>query len=308
MELVEEIRRKFANISINNASSINNLGELYNSWVLRIDQKYAVGIEVSDNTEVNESFSNVYYYTAELSVESKKVNMLILASSGEEFRSEFAGICALFLETGINGEKRKDIINSPLNWWEKWKSLLGNKNVTQSVHGALGELVFFYYLKQNDRNISCENWGGPKGNSHDFQIANYFYEVKSSIIKYNDIVNISGQYQLTKEEAGSLIFIKFEEVNNGISIEQVVNLLVDMGESYHDINKLLNAMGMLEKSQSRKKKFRILEARAYNIDESFPVIDVRNLNSHKLIEHVLQLNYKISLTGLEYRPIEIKIP
>ena len=157
MDLAEQIRIKFANLSEGNALILEGFDEKYQSWAIKFSNSYAVAIEISEDALINESFANVSYYTGKYTIEGELKSLLILSSTDESLRNEFAGICALFLEVGPNGSKREELVEDPVQWWLNWKNLIGNKNIEKPIHGVLGELVVLYYLKKN-RTIKYRNY------------------------------------------------------------------------------------------------------------------------------------------------------
>lgn len=314
MNIADEIRRKFANLSTDYAVMLDSTGVEYPSWAIKFKDAYGVAFEVDDEIQVNESFSSVSYFTGNFTIEGSKKHLLILSSSETELRNEFAGVCAVFLELGIDGSKRREIQENPLKWWKKWKELIGNKNVDSTVHGVLGELIALYWVKTEVvDNVTSANWTGPDGKSADILTDTKIVEVKTSLVKYNNIVTISGQFQLEKNPAMSLLFIKLEETTEGakgpnvVSIDKMLEILGDKKLEKEDLNKKVERLGYKENSMDRKRNFRILEINEYPINESFPMLTADSFKDHIDRDRILQLTYKIELTGLEKNEIKLKI-
>lgn len=313
MNLAEVIRKKFANLPDNSASKIEGFEEHFSSWVIKIKSNYAVGIMVDEKIKINESFANVSFYTDWFKVNNTNKYLLVLASSDETLRNEFAGICALFLETHESGLKRGEIFRDPIKWWKDWKNLIGNRSVEKNVHGILGELVILFYLKKNIiKDISADNWTGPEGKSIDIRTETTNYEVKSSLIKYNNIVTISGQYQLTYGTKLSLMVVKFEDPgidtigNDIVSIESIIMKLAGLGIDKSKLNAKVSRLGIKENSLDRKKQFRILRINEYPIKQDFPYIDLNRLDGIPNKDRILQVTYKVDLTGLENSEITLE--
>lgn len=313
MKLVHEIREKFSHLSLsdNTFYKLESLSADARAWVLRIEGEYAVGIEIAKEQKVNESFSSVSYYTQGFHVDGTEKNLLVLSNSAVHLRSEFAGIAAMFLEPGGKNIKRNELLDHPHKWWESWKDLLGNKNIDSTVHGIVGELIFLYYLREVfGDSITIESWTGPTGGSQDFLFKDRTFEVKSTLVKYNDVVNISGQFQLDQEQLSNLIFVRLEEVlpnstlKGTVSIDRILNLLVEQGFEYEQLNEHVNRVGFMENSIDRSSTFKILEVRKYEVNEDFPAINVNNITN---AQNILQVNYKISLAGLEYESLNDKL-
>lgn len=310
MDLSEQIRKKFANIPTENASRLDGFGGESASWAIRFKDAYAVGFEVDESIKINETFANVSFYTSKYKIGESEKHLLLLSSSEESLRNEFAGICALFLEMGEEGKKRAELKANPIKWWQNWKNLIGNRNVEKTVHGLLGELLVLYYLKKELLSeLKAENWTGPNGKSFDIQSSNMNFEVKSSLIKYNNIVTISGQYQIRPHNELSLMFVKLEEPGTEsaglevLSIETLIQKLADLGMDYNILNNNVSKLGYKENSQDRKRRFRVLEIRKYPINDDFPYISQESLTNVNKRQHILQISYKVDLTGLEYEQI-----
>ncbi|MBN8193391.1 PD-(D/E)XK motif protein [Bacillus sp. NTK074B] len=313
MNLAEEIRKKFANLSDNSASKIEGYEEDFSSWVIKYKNNYAVGIMIDEKIKINESFANVSFYTDWFRVNDTNKHLLVLSSSDESLRNEFAGICALFLETPLNGSKREELMKNPIRWWKDWKNLIGNKSVEKNVHGVIGELVILYYLKKCVmKNINAENWTGPEGKSIDIRTESKNYEVKSSLIKYNNIVTISGQYQLNYDNHLSLMVVKLEDPgvetlgSDIVSIESLIKNLKGLGVEQSVLNAKVSKLGIKENSLDRKKQFRVLKVIEYPVKDDFPLIDMNNLDGIANKDRILQVTYKVDLSGLENEEIEIE--
>lgn len=316
MNMVEKIRTSFANLSAGHTVPLEDPDGEFPSWAIKFRDSYAVAIEI-DNEEIkiNESFSNVNYYTDYYNIDNQKKYLLILSSNELKLRNEFAGVCAVFLEKGEGNSKRINIKKNPLDWWLKWKELIGNKSVDSTVHGVLGELLALYWFKKCiDSSLKTENWTGPDGKSIDITTKTKKAEVKTTLIKYNNIVTISGQFQLDHESDMSLIFIKLEELGgsikdkNIVSIDKMLNLLSDLGMDKFELNKKVERMGLKENSMDRKRKYRVLEMIEYPINEKFPIINLDSLKDGIDKDRILQLTYKIELSGLDNKMINISIP
>ena len=52
-------------------------------------------------------------------------------------------------------------------------------------------------------------------------------------------------------------------------------------------------------------KYRILEARLYNIDENFPKITLKSLKNEKLPKGIIKIEYIVELDDIEYESINL---
>jgi hypothetical protein len=298
MDILGEIRDAFAEVEKNSAICLQSLGEENKAWVLKYDDWYGVGVPLNSSAEVSERFSNVRLWTKTMIVDGAENQLLLLTSSIESLRYEFASVCAEFLEPGGSGIERKKIIENPLSWWEKWRTLLGNSVKDKSVYSVLGELLT--YEKLIDKGLK-PNWAGPNGATHDIELKDSSYEVKSTIKRYDTIITINSQFQLQWIDKDiNIIFCRFEESNLGDSINDVVDRLSSKGITREQIDRLLIKMGFELGSSSRLKKYKLLEMRRYKTDESFPAISAKSFKNGKIPDSIIQLTYSIDLAGISY--------
>ncbi|RYL92394.1 PD-(D/E)XK motif protein [Sporolactobacillus sp. THM19-2] len=312
MNLLDQIKVKFAYLSNGNASRLAGFEGALSSWVIKINHSNAVGILIDKNIKINETFANISYYTDWFSINGEMQHLLLLSCPDEDLRIEFAGVCAVFLETGTDNRRRIELTANPLKWWNDWKKLIGNKNVEKPVHGVLGELIILYYLKKTGYKINENNWTGPEGESVDITLKEKSYEVKTSLIKYNNIVTISSQFQLNHKNPLSLILVKLEDIGTETSGKNIVNIdyllhqLGQIGFNKNIISRKISKLGFKEFSTDRKRQFRLLNITEYPVDSNFPYIDVESLCKTETINRILQLTYKIDLTGLKSRNISFE--
>jgi hypothetical protein len=139
MELLSEIRSKFAETSSGTAQKLVSTSELFPAWVLRIDGWYGVGIPYDSENKVTEHFADAKLWSATVSFGGEPKCLLILGSQNESYRQKFASICSQFVEPGLNGCQRADLIKDPLKWWNNWKNLIGNAVIEKHPYSVLAE-------------------------------------------------------------------------------------------------------------------------------------------------------------------------
>ena len=201
------------------------------------------------------SSTNVNLYNKHLIINGEEKNLLLLTCESDERRYEFASIAAVFLDPGKDGTDRAMVSNEPLSWWKKWKDLLGNASVEKSVHSVLGELLTLKYLALNSDPANLPLWAGPKGMSIDIEQNDKKYEVKTTTNKYENIITVNSQFQLSSIFNADLFFIRVEEMSTGESINSIFDDLVGLGYSGEDLNEGLLRLGLPENSSAREKKF-----------------------------------------------------
>lgn len=297
MNLVDEIKNKFASLHNNAAMRINSTGD-HAAWVIRYDRFYGVGIPFDSETTVAERFANVKLKKISKIMDGKDTELLVLISSLEESRNEFASICAQFVDPGEDGKARNLITDNPSLWWKKWKALLGNSVKDKKPYSLIAEMLAYEKLIDAGENVS---WKGPESGSNDIESQGNNYEVKSTLSKYDNLVTISSQFQLNKTSNNLFLLIyKMEESDTGESINSVSERLKLKLENSDQIEEKLEMLGFEEGMTSRNIKYSVLESRKYIVDENFPKITNESFISGKMPESIVKLSYTIDLNGLKF--------
>lgn len=292
MELVEEIKKWFSNSDINRAYNIRCLDNKYPAYVIRLDSGIGVAIPY-DGEAFSESFANVEIYSEDLNINGKNICCLILISHVEFTRNEFAVICAGFVDPGMDGCERLKILKTPIIWWKNMKYLIGNIAVEKKTYSVLAEMIVLYrVLKQGNKAV----WNGINYGSHDITTAFEDYEVKSTLSRYEKIITIAGQFQLTSSRKLSIIFCRLEKDVNGIDIEQMVEKLVSIGENREDLEIKLKKIGYGIGRSARKEKYIVHEMLKYNVDDKFPRIVPELFITGKIPNGIKRITYDVDLS------------
>ena len=197
MRVIDEIRESFASIKTSGAREITQLPEAYSGYVIRTPDGYGVAVEADEKMEVSERFNSCRFHTCQLGIDGVMKNYLVLSSSFEEYRYEFASLCAEFVEPGEDGKNRSSLLSDPYGWWNKWKELIGNTSRDQRVYNVIAEMMVLLNKVNED---SSTEWAATRSGSHDKECAEESCEVKSTIKRYGATVTISGQHQLEHEK------------------------------------------------------------------------------------------------------------
>lgn len=297
MQLVDEIREGFASIKTNGAREISSLPEEYLSFVIRTSDGYGVAIEVDDKLELSERFNSCRFYTYKLGIEGKVKNYLLLSSAFEDYRYEFASICAEFIEPGESGVNRSSILADPFKWWSRWKELIGNTSRDQRVYNVIAEMAV---LNEKFKADPSAEWTALRSGSHDIECDSESCEVKSTIKRYGVNITISGQHQLEHVKPLWIYFCKMEESLEGVSINDLKQELISNG---YDENKLeieIARQGFEKGSSSRNRKYKFLEKRKYEVNDAFPKIVKESFKGDKYPDSIVHIEYTIDLEGIEY--------
>ncbi|WP_211655324.1 PD-(D/E)XK motif protein [Planococcus alpniumensis] len=302
MSNVEEIRSYLSNIQPGKMVKLQAGKGDYDYWVFRDYGKYGVAVEIDPDIQVNERFSSAVFQTRFIVTNEGEKNFLCLTSGNEEFRYEFASICSILVDPGSDGEDRKHLLNNPVEWWSSYKQLIGNKAVSKEPYSILGELTALLWLY----NINTSTvWSGHLQATVDIESNIGMYEVKSTTLRTDNIIQISNQFQLNAARNQFLIFCRFEKAEDGKSINETVDLLDKAGYPKAKLEQALINQGFEKNSLSREEKYRLYEMKSYPIDEKFPLINFREAVPNEFLDHIVKIMYSIDLKGIESEDIDL---
>ena len=269
MTLLEEIRQFFAT-QLTGAVQITNLPSGYPAYAVRTREGFGVAVEFDSDLAVSEHFANASFFSRKVLLADEDKNVLFLTSWVEDLRNEFACVCAQFVDPGIDGKDRADLLSDPLSWWKNWKTLLGNTISNKAPYSVMCELlVLEHVLLTGDADAE---WTAAKSGTHDIESASRSVEVKSTIRRYGADVTISGQFQLIHSKPLDLFFCRVEESPAGISINDMKDRLVGAGYDGNLLESQLTEQGYEYGSSDRDKKYSVLERKSFHVDDSFPKI------------------------------------
>ena len=302
MMIIDDIRTFFA-FGSNGVYAIDSVPGDFPAWVILYgDGTYGVMIPY-DGPQVNETFANAKLFSDEYTIDNKNVKCLVMTSSVERSRNEFAIFCTSFVDPGKSGAERNRIVSAPVEWWKRWKSLIGNSISDKMPYAVLGEMLMYnYFLTKGEKAV----WGGPSSASHDIVSEVADYEVKSTLSKSEEIIHISSPFQLQRSTKRLfLYYCKFEENINGISINDYVERLVLSGALRDEINAKLDRLGYSLGNSARNQKYVVHEVNEYEVDDDFPQITPADFKEGKMPTGVKHLSYDIDLGLLKGKSIEI---
>ena len=281
------------------AQSIYELQEAgFPSWTVRDHGEYGVAIPYKGTEEINESFENANLKSRVIILSTgESIPSIVLTTNNESIRRPFASFCVDFINPGKNGRQRLLKETDPLKWWYEWKTLLGNRNVDETIYDTLGELCALYYSIIQDGDPL---WNGPSGATYDIETNQCFYEVKSTLNRGKNEVKISNQFQLFPQKKPlKLILCRFEPVQtSGISIEKMLEKFISIGYNVYDINTKLSKKGIEKGRSSRKKEFILHEMLLYDITDDFPRISPESFVGGILPQGIVKIEYTVDLSGL----------
>ena len=288
-----------------NLQRIKSVTAEYPAYTLISDTGYGVAIPIEFTHEVNEDFANAKLRTQQymLSQSGKVEYFLTLTTNNDTDRRMFSSLCEQFVFPGAYGEFRKEIIGSPLKWWQDMKQIIGNKDSESSIYDTLGELWVYDFLIREGKKVT---WNGPKGSTFDIESEDKMVEVKSTKVRSKKSITIHGKNQLIPLEGKTLdlYYCVFElSTNTGYSVNDIVFGLDNDGYDVREINRLLAGKGLEVGKSARDKKFILWNVYKYHVDERFPRITDGSFVDGKLPEGIESISYNVSLDGLSCESI-----
>lgn len=301
MDIIESIKDNFNKGYFKKAMRIEGLPANYPAWTLKQDNWYGVAVKMDSKIIFNEHFSTAHIWTSENAViDGLTTDLLLLTCSDVELRNEFAVICSQFVSTSEDGAERKKLISKPEAWWSNWKSLIGNSQSDPEVYSKLGELIVVEKLLQEGRQ---PKWSGIESSTHDVELSDRSYEVKSTIKRYGYEVEISSIYQLRKAgETLDLVFFRFERSQLGRTLDDLVESLTSLGYSRMKIEKVLGKAGLEKGCIARSIRYKILEMKVFAVDDEFPSLTLDSFIGGQLPQNVTKVKYTVDLSGIPSRP------
>ena len=288
--LLEEIKEKFASMKFESSREIDNIETNHRVYAIKFGNEYGVGISFTSDIEVNEEFSSVSFRTIELKDQGK---LLYLSCENSDLRNYFASFCVSF----IDEENIDEVVRDPLEWWQNWSQLLGNRKYDKKPYSLLSELIAVKSLYVDNKELV---WGGPDFRSHDIELEEFDVEVKSTLLKSKTEITISSLYQFDFQKKLFLYFIRLEKTKEGININMLVKDLIALGYSKNDLESKLMQMGYPLGNSAREENYTILEKRKYAVDSNFPRITLDSFKENHLFESITKITYNINLSNLEF--------
>ncbi|MBR4585231.1 MAG: PD-(D/E)XK motif protein [Bacteroidales bacterium] len=296
MSTLDELQLFFASLT-NGAAPLQSLPKEYPAYAIRTLDGYGVAIEWDSNRPVSEYFSSAHLVSHKTVIGGFAKTLLMLVSSREEFRNEFATVCAQFIDPGKDGKERTSLLQDPIEWWQKWKTLLGNASLDKTPYSVLCEMLALKHILSFDASAA---WTASQSGTHDIESETRSYEVKSTIRRYGALLSISSQFQLLTPKPLDLYFVRVEESPTGISINDVASDLKSLGYDEGLLESQLSKAHYDKGSSYRDKKYSILEKRVYPVNDSFPRITAQSFKGDVIPKGVVEINYTVDLDGVPY--------
>ena len=306
--LIDEILSNWAGMPTGNAIEISSLTrEGFKTWTIKTESGYGVAFPINSEEDISEAFSGARYYTGRILINSQEEERaLILSTSKEEVKEQFAALCAELVTPGENGEFRHEIEDSPVSWWLAWKELLGNKNVDLRVYDALAELWTLRYLARKGEHAE---WNGPNGATYDIDCDYYYTEVKSTTARNKRQITLSNMFQLDPPDGKKLYLVlcQFESAVSGMCINSLVDDLVSLGYGRTALDEKLSSLGLEKGKTARRRCYDLHAATEYTVDDKFPAIRESSFIGGTRPKGVMSISYVVTLDGLPGKNLLIEV-
>ncbi|KGP91317.1 hypothetical protein N780_08565 [Pontibacillus chungwhensis BH030062] len=302
MNILDEIKDAFASLQKGQSRYIE---ECDARTFMFMDGSYGVGIRFEKEQKVAEDFANVKFYTTELELGDEQQKFLLLTSSLIGLRNEFASVCADFIDLGLQDVNRQMILEDPFTWWMSWRELLGNAVKNPLVHSILGEMFSVKHLAQEGTHVK---WKPTDFSTHDLESDTVAYEVKSTTSKYQQIISVNSQFQITSaRDDMHLILCRFEKSPLGVSVDMLIEDLITIGYDRGELDREVEAVGFAEGSLARSEKYKLLEMRKYPVDDKFPGQEVMEFIKSLDDPSVKSLTFEVDLTNTDYEKVNVDL-
>ena len=278
---------------------LQSAGDGFTAWVFREDDSFGVAVPLPEPLCVSERFAGARLVTVERVVSGVPRHLLRLESSSYGLRNEFAVVCAQMVDPGPGGTARRALVADPRGWWHNWRQLLGNAVVNVTAYSVLGEMLALEHLFRLGMQPT---WKGPQAGSVDIETPGAWYEVKSTLTRYDMRVHVAGQFQLAAPQDRNLFLVhqRFEPSPEGLSVETVAGRLVALGADRDRLEQLLDRCDLEPGSSARSDTYRLLESRRFTVDATFPRITPDSFTGGALPAGIVQFGYVVDLSGLKH--------
>ena len=299
MTLYAEIKKWFSTEKESGYWELETLPKKYPAYVVKDYWGYGVAIIMKKKELViNEMFSNCYFFTERKMILGKECNVLYFLCRDYGYYIEFASICAQLVDPGEKGEERNKINRNPLDWWNNWKNLIGNATLTKQVYSIIAELMVLEYLFKKDKTVV---WTGAKGGTNDIENEKQGFEVKSTVKREGYVFTASSEFQMitSKTKKLSLFFCRMEKSPAGLSIDEMIKRLAELGYEKANLEHDLQYLGLPIGNSARKEKYKIIEKRVYKVTKSFPRIVPESFKNNVIPKGITHIVYNVDLGAIK---------
>ena len=186
----------------------------------------------------------------------------------------------------------------------RWRELLDKEmsNVLsiESLCGLFGELWHLARMAQNNPQAILA-WQGPYGARHDFTVAGYALEIKTTARRDEWKFRVHGLAQLAVPQDARLYLCAMRlELRgaSGITVPDLVNLVLQSGVDRRALLGHLTQVGYDPRDDAHYQQIRmeVVDYRLYEITASFPRLTSDSFVANGLLDGVSDVHYTIDLS------------
>jgi hypothetical protein len=213
--------------------------------------------------------------------------MLSLSLNDASSSEIFSALCEdLFLISSKEPDEKKMVqyLRERLLQWKQFLELNGNQGLSpEAQRGLYGELRFLrdVLFAHMDISKAIVCWQGPSRKNQDFQISGTGIEVKTSVAKQHQKIQVANELQLDDNDLDSLFlyFLSLKETyEHGETLPGIIDnirKIIDINNgSVTEFETRLFSAGYLDKHRTRYSKtgYHNREIQIFQVDENFPRI------------------------------------
>ncbi|OOP63744.1 hypothetical protein BMF89_05555 [Arthrobacter sp. SRS-W-1-2016] len=243
--------------------------------------------------------------TLELAVDGVQLPFVILRCIDRKLQHQFGLLADDVLDAiELDPGKASNAVSTTIDRWRNlFEAERGNLLGAAQLAGIMAELTVLHELVGSHGPLALSAWQGPKGNRHDFVLADCSIEVKATTNHNNMVVTIHGGRQLAAPDQGGLYLraLQLERSPNGTSVPGKIRELIALGVSRLELLTVLSGAQYLDADSSAYEglRFTILSEKSYFVDANFPRITAETLLPSGTIERLGNISYSIDLGHME---------
>lgn len=264
------------------------------SYLAKNNTSCSVAIPFTHKKQIFEEFVGMDVSTSYANFDDESIPVLVLKAPNTVDIDKFIMIAADF----IRFENRESLNNDPYDWIDKWRKIFGDSIKKKMVYDVIGEMLALKTFYSTDKTLE---WIGQENCTHDIVGKDFIYEVKSTLIKTENIVYIHSSYQLSTNKNTNLVFVRLEKKpHSSLSINSLLKDLIAMGYNQTYLEESLQKNGFKEGNRNREETYDLLSLYVYKVNKlNFPIISLQDINSNAPLKNILGFELKIDLTPIE---------
>ncbi|MBR2785635.1 MAG: PD-(D/E)XK motif protein [Clostridia bacterium] len=282
-----------------NGQTIMQIENTNNLYAVKEDGYFGVAVDIPmDAFDYEENFENILCVTRYKNFNDSNHKLFQIITDRLDHLDFFFDICENFVSF-CTKQENISILVLKAYWIDELKAFVGNRLVEESSYSFLAELKVLEYLLTIGKNAIL-----TKDGTYDIECDKEYFEVKSTISRYNSNIHVNSQYQLVSnsDESLKIVFVRLEELENGISIIETIEKLRILN---YNVETILQRAKRID-SDALNKKYCIHEARIYNVDDNFPKITPEMFPNETFPKGIIKVEYTIDLDSLTYEKIDLK--